>query len=90
MTPPNGKDVEIGSFLHLVIPNRTDTQKVYSCFKKKCAGDFPGGPVVKTPCYSFDPWSINLDSHMFWGVDKKMGNYHTTHILHTAIFIPEK
>ena len=33
-------------------------------FKKKLRGDFPGGPVAKTPCsqcrgHGFDPWAGN-------------------------------
>ena len=44
--------------------------------KKEMARDFPGGPVLKTPCFhcrghGLDPWSRELRSHMPHSAAKK-------------------
>ena len=42
---------------------------------EKAFGDFPGGPVVKTPCsqcwrHGFNPWSSEVGSNMPCGMAK--------------------
>ena len=51
---------------------------MFSVFKKRTVQDFPGGPVVKTPCFHcrgrrrFDPWSVGgLNSHKPRGTARK-------------------
>ena len=53
------------AFLNTIRKRNYENNPIYNCIKKpNQTRDFPGGPVVKTPCFQcrgheFDPWSGN-------------------------------